>query len=96
MSIKRGTLSKGGKPTKFTVLLYLNYFELGGKITDKKINPIIATKLQEMMGWEDNSGILCLNWGLENDSKNSTKNNNYHFVMKEARDIAWMIYSKCA
>lgn len=92
--MKRGTLTKNGKPTRFVVELYLKYFELGGKPTDIKINPLIAERMQDIMGWKDGEGLVCLHWGLHPNVKNCKKHE-YWKVMVTAKDLAWDIYTKC-
>lgn len=93
--MKRGTLTKKGKPTRFAVELYLKYFELGGKPTDITINPLIAERIQQIMGWKDGEGIVCLIWGLRPNTKNC-KSHNYHIPMIKAKELAWGLYSNCA
>jgi len=92
--IKRGSLTKKGKPTRFAVELFLKYFELGGKPTDVKLNPLVSERIQEIMNWKDGEGIICLTWGLSNACANSKKHN-YREPMVTARDLAWDLYNKC-
>jgi hypothetical protein len=93
-NVRRGTFQIKGKPTRFTVELYLKYFELGGRPDDIKINPLISQQIQKIMGWEDGEGIVCLYWGLNNSTGNS-KNHNYRNPMVVAKNLAWDIYNKC-
>lgn len=93
--MKAGTLTKKGKPTRLAVELFLKYFELGGRLEDKVMNPLIVERLQQMMGWKNGEGIVCLHWGMDPNTKNSKKHN-YHVPMNEAKKIAWDIYSKCS
>lgn len=93
-NIKRGTLTKKGKPTRFAVELYMKYFELGGKPTDTKINPLIGQRIQEIMNWEKGEGLVCLLWGLSPKTGNS-KSHEYSKPMIEAKNLAWDLYSKC-
>ena len=93
--MKHGTLTKRGKPTRLTVELFLKYFELGGRPDDKFINPLIAERIQKMMGWKDGEGIVCLHWGMHPNTKNC-KSHSYHIPMIEAKNLAWELYSKCA
>jgi hypothetical protein len=92
--MKRGTFQRKGKPTRFTVELYLKYFELGGRPNDEKINPLISERIQQIMGWKDGEGIVCLMWGLGSSAKNS-KRHDYHVPMIKAKEIAWDIYNSC-
>lgn len=92
--MKKGTFTKKGKPTRFAVELYLKYFELGGNITDKKVNPLISERLQQIMGWKDGQGIVCLLWGLHPKAKNAKKHS-YHEPMIKAKELAWEIYNTC-
>jgi hypothetical protein len=92
--IKSGTLTKGGKPTRFVVELYLKYFELGGNINDVKVDTLIGERLQEIMNWKDGSGLVCLHWGLNNRTSNCKKHN-YRDPMVIAKNLAWDIYTKC-
>jgi hypothetical protein len=93
-TIKKGTLTKKGKPTRFAVELYLKYFELGGTPNDEKINPLASQRIQDIMGWKDGEGIVCLLWGLSSKTAN-TKKHNYREPMVVAKNLAWDIYSKC-
>jgi hypothetical protein len=93
-TIKRGTFTKGGKPTRFAVELYLKYFELGGKPTDTKINKLVGERIQEIMGWKEGEGIVCLLWGLQPNTINC-KRHSYWEPMVIAKNIAWDIYTKC-
>jgi hypothetical protein len=74
-NIRRGTFQRKGKPTRFTVELYLKYFELGGRPDDIKINPLVSEQIQKIMGWEDGEGIVCLLWGLNPKTANAKKHN---------------------
>ena len=94
--LKKGTLSVDGKPTKFAVNLFLMYFELGGTIFDSKVNPEIECKIKETMGWNKKTGVLCLHWGLSENTKNSKKTGSYADTMEEAKNIAWILHTKCA
>jgi hypothetical protein len=91
--MKRGTLSKNGKPTRLAVELFLIYFQLGGKPTDVDMNPFIFQRISEIMGWEDGEGIICMMWGIRPLTKNSKKHN-YHKTMTTAKQIAWDIHTK--
>jgi hypothetical protein len=93
-NIKRGTLTKGGKPTRFVVELYLKYYELGGKPTDTKINKLIGQRIQEIMGWKDGEGLVCILWGLSPNTINCKKHS-YREPMVVAKELAWDIYNKC-
>jgi hypothetical protein len=93
-TIKRGTLTKGGKPTRFAVELYVKYFELGGKPTDTKINKLVGERIQEIMGWKDGEGLVCLLWGIHPKTANCKKHN-YREPMVVAKELAWEIYNKC-
>lgn len=93
--MKSGTLTKKGKPTRLAVELFLKYFELGGNPNDTKINPLIGERIQDMMGWKDGEGIVCLHWGLHPDTKNC-KSHSYHIPMIKAKNIAWDLYKECA
>jgi len=93
--MKHGTLTKKGKPTRLAVELFLKYFELGGNPNDIKVNPLIGERIQEMMGWKEGEGLVCLHWGLHPNARNS-KNHSYHIPMITAKNIAWEIYSKCS
>jgi hypothetical protein len=93
--MKHGTLTKKNKPTRLSVELFLKYFELGGRPTDTKINPLIGERIQEMMGWKNGEGIVCLHWGLHPNAKNSKKHE-YYIPMTVAKDIAWDIFNKCS
>jgi hypothetical protein len=92
--IKRGTFTKKGKPTRFAVELYLKYFELGGKPNDDEMNPLISERIQQIMGWKDGEGIVCLMWGINSKTKNS-KVHDYHVPMIKAKELAWDIYNNC-
>jgi hypothetical protein len=93
--MKSGTLTKKGQPTRLAVELFLKYFELGGKPNDKKINPLIGERIQEMMGWKDGEGLVCLLWGFAPNTKNC-KSHNYHKQMIDAKKLAWDIHTICA
>lgn len=93
--MKHGTLTKKNKPTRLSVELFLKYFELGGSPNDIKINPLIGERIQEMMGWKDGEGLVCLHWGLHPNTKNCKKHS-YHIPMIRAKNIAWEIYRECA
>jgi len=93
--MKSGTLTKKGKPTRLSVELFLKYFELGGNPNDIKVNPLIGERIQEMMGWTEGEGLVCLHWGLHPNAKNC-KSHSYHIPMIEAKKIAWEIYTKCS
>lgn len=93
--MKRGTFVKKRKPTRFVVEVYLKYYELGGKITDTVVNPLIGQRIQEIMGWKDGEGLVCLHWGLHPNTANCKKHN-YREQMVIAKQIAWDIYTKCS
>jgi hypothetical protein len=93
--MKSGTLTKKGKPTRFAVELFLKYFELGGNPNDTKVNPLIGERIQEMMGWKDGEGLVCLHWGLHTTARNS-KSHSYYVPMLTAKNLAWEIYHKCS
>ena len=92
--MKRGTLTRKGKPTRFAVELYLKYFELAGKPDDENLNPLISERIQQIMGWKDGQGIVCLLWGLRKGTKNS-KTHSYYIPMVKAKELAWDIYTSC-
>lgn len=93
--MKRGTLTKNGKPTRLAVELYVKYFELGGKPDDQNIHPLISERIQNIMQWKDGQGIVCLLWGLRPKTINSKQSSQYHIAMCQAKNIAWDIYTKC-
>lgn len=93
--MKNGTLTKKGKPTRFAVELYLKFFELGGRPDDIEIPKLIGERIQEIMGWKDGEGLVCLKWGLHPNTINCKKHN-YREHMITAKNIAWDIYSKCS
>jgi hypothetical protein len=93
--MKSGTLTKKGKPTRLAVELYLKYYELGGSPEDIMVNKLIGERIQEMMGWKDGEGLVCLKWGLHPNTANCKKHN-YREQMVTAKNIAWEIYSKCS
>lgn len=93
--MKHGTFTKRNKPTRLVVELFLKYFELGGDINDEKMNPLIGERIQEMMGWKDGEGLVCLHWGLHPAAKNSKKHN-YHEPMTKAKQMAWDLHINCA
>jgi hypothetical protein len=94
-NIKKGTLTKKGKPTRLAVELYLKYFELGGKPTDKNINKLIGERIQEIMGWKNGEGLVCLMWGLHPNTTNCKKHN-YREPMVTAKNLALEIFDKCS
>lgn len=93
-NIKKGTLTKGGKPTRFVVELYLKYFEFGGHINDVRLNEFAGRRLKEIMGWENGQGLVCLRWGINPKTANCKKHN-YRDPMVVAKNIAWDIHLKC-
>ncbi len=90
--IKKGTLSKKGKPTMVAVNLFLTYFKLGGNYVEKKINPKIWKSMQESEGFEKNEGLMPLIWGLV-PMKEKSQNYEYSLKMIRAKKIAWDIFT---
>jgi hypothetical protein len=93
--MKRGTFQIKGKPTRFTVELYLKYFELGGKPDDKKMNPFISSRIKDIMGWEEGEGTVSLMWAFSPETK-VAKRHEYYIAMVKAKELAWEIHNSCA
>ena len=88
--MKRGTLTKNGKPTRFVVEVYLKFFQLGGRPNDIEVPKLIGERIQEIMGWKDGEGLVCLHWGLHPNTKNCKKHN-YREPMVTAKNIVLIV-----
>ncbi len=90
--IKKGKISKSGKPQMFIVNLFLKYFKLGGNYVEKKLNPKIWKSIQESEGFEKNDCTFAMIWGLV-PQKEKSMNYQYSLKMIKAKKIAWDIFT---